>query len=764
MSKNEVPEGFVAESEVPSGFVPDTPTGLPSLNESTGPSVSDRIKTTASELYTPTLKYGGAAIGGIGGEAIAASTLNPVAMAVAPFLGAGGGYAAGSSLAESLDQLIGLKPTGKFFSLPTKEQAKEEARKTVENVRTGAEMEGVGRTVLGPATEGVFKTLTGSAGAIIDRGPEVIRRVTDAAQKIGVNLTPAEIIGSKSLSALESVLDNLPWTSGIVQKYRLGQLEKLNTYRDKLISENGSVQDIEELGIKIKNIADQFMQKTTSANKGAMTAMKTRLLQKIGSNTSYEDLDISAKEAVQRHQQQVSEQVSDAYKAVADKIPEGTIVPNSARQAAQRILEEQNRLAPSTRNPDLVSAANFLVQNTEQGVPLQKTYQELVDNVKSFNQKKFGQVNTAGGGYQISNAGRQWDQLIDGMREDMTSLANSTGDTELAQSQNIANQLYKKKLALFEDPAFKTINNKYPGAVAKTVLQSGNTELISRYKALVGDDLFNKTKDRLTNDVVGLNTEDIVSGDQIRKNILKLGESAKSIYTDTELGYFKKLADAVDTRSGHIDELVGNPILKTILKKGDAAPSGIAGAIVKPNNRQNAIMIERTFGSNAKKKVADAFLPQLLSTNQHGDFAPQTFSKVYDTFGRNTLEEWYGKDFTDTLQSLAEVGRRMGGAEKLAGNPSGTGRFLIGFYEGSRLLNKGIDLVSSGGAQPAVLSLGRDGAMILGSRQLAKLYTSPLGRKLFVEGLITPTTARQAGQLTSRILTTLGAEQLNKNE
>lgn len=786
-TKTETPEGFVPDAEVPEGFQPDTPTGLAPINASTGPSTSDRIKQVASDIYTPTLKYGGAAAGAMGAEAAAIPTLavpgvGEAIAAAAPFAGAGLGYSAGSSLAEQLDQLIGLRPTGKFLSLPTKEQVKEEASKAVENVRQGAELEGVGRTIIGPGAEFAFKGLTGAAGKVAANAPEVIARVKDIAAKAGIDLTPAEIVGTKALSAMESILDNLPWTAGKIQELRLKQLEQLNSYRDKLIAENGSEKDIEELGLKVKNLADQYMQKVGTVNKNAMSAMKDRLLQKLGSRSSYEDLDISAKEAVQRHQAVLADQVSDAYKAVADKFPEGAIVPTNARAAAEKILEEQNRLAPATRNNDLIGAANFILQNNEipgkevlhsnpvlrslgkteltpsTQEPVQKSYQELADNIKAFNQKKYAQINDPNGAYQISNAGRQWDTLIDAMRSDADALARSSGNGELIQAQDIANQLYKKKLALFEDPAFKTINNKYPGAVAKTILQSRNPELIERYKALIGNDLFNKTKDRLTNDILGLNENDIVAGDQIRQNILKLGESAKNIYSDTELGYFKKLADAVDTRAASMDEITSNPLLKTILKKGETFPSGIAGAIVKPNTKQNAAIVEQLLGSDAKKKVANAFLPQLLSTGQTGDFAPNTFAKQFNNYGYDTLKAWYGEDFANKLKDLAFLGERLGKAEKFAGNPSGTGRFLIGFYEGGRILNKAVEAVTTGGSAPAMLSLGREGAILLGTQQLAKLYASPLGRELFVDGLMTPATAKQAANLTSRILAIIGKQ------
>ncbi len=71
--------------------------------------------------------------------------------------------------------------------------------------------------------------------------------------------------------------------------------------------------------------------------------------------------------------------------------------------------------------------------------------------------------------------------------------------------------------------------------------------LIQRYRALTGEPLFNNAKNRLTNDVLGLGENDVMSGDDIRSNLLKLGEGINSIYSPPELNYFKKLPYQVNS-------------------------------------------------------------------------------------------------------------------------------------------------------------------------------------------------------------------------
>jgi hypothetical protein len=741
--------------------------------------LTPRGKSIASAIYTPTLKYGGAMTAGVLGlpEAAATGPMAPVTEAAAGATG----YAIGGELADKLDQLIGVaKPPS---------SVKDITGRTVENVKEGVTNELIARPV-GAA----LGTLWGMADTGAHASAEKIGELVTKAKNMGIDLSPSELVGTKSMAAVESILDHLPWTSSIMQRFRLGQLQQLSSMRDELIAKAGSSNDIEEMGLQIKSMADNFMQKVGTVNKSAMDAMKNRLLQKVGSKSTYTSLDESAQQAVQTYQQELAEQTSAAYKAVADKAPKDQIVPNNTIAVARKIMQEQERVVPSARNNDLYDASRtlsmshedipetILQQYNDPNLPprdkqalaqqypelnnpeLGKTYEDLAANVKAFNIKKYAQVTDAHGAYQITNAGRQWDDLIGGLHDDMDGIVSSSGNNDLIKSHQIARDLYLKKMALFEDPAFKMINDKSPGAVATTILQSGNANLIQRYRALTGEDLFGKAKDRLTNDVLGLGEQDTVNGDDIRARLLKLGDGINSVYSPDELNYFKKLAKAVDLREGATNELLTNPLLKKMVSpSAELVPSGIAKSLVTPQNSGNALAIENMLGKGAKEKVANAFLPQLLSQGQNGDFLPQTFAKQFSVYGRKTLESWYGKELTDQLADLADVSGKMSGVQKLGQGTSGY-TYLIGFYEGQRLLRESVHAVAGGFSSHAVLSLGMDGTMILGSRQLAKLYTAPMGRNIFIQGLTTPAGSNAAKLLGGRIAGILGNELMKSGE
>lgn len=774
-------------TEVPS----TTPTGLSSL---TPPSNSNdlltpRGKQIASNIYTPILKYGGmgtaSAIAAPAAAATAAGTggLAIPAAAAEEIGAAGAGYAVGGDLAAKLDRLIDLAP-------PSKQPWADEAQR----VKEGAEMEvggkvftaGIG-TALGPVTKGAEWTA------------EKAGQLAAKAQAMGINLSPGELLGTKGHQAIEDILNHLPWTSSIIQKFNLGQLQQLNSIRQNLIENAGSSDEIEQLGIDMKNMADKFMQKVGTVNQDVMTSLKTRLLNKVGFKGNYNDLDISAKQAVQQYQADLSEKVGDAYDAAGKQAPTTTIIPQNTINAAKEIMAEQERVVPSARNNALYGAARTIAMAQEdvpeqavnkyldpqvsvedkqalltqypelENTQLAKGYQDLSANIKAFNLKKYAQITDTHGAYQMSDIGRQWDKLIDGMKSDVQSLADQSGNEEFKASLDIANGLYKKRLALFDDPAFKKINDLYPGAVASTILQSGSADLIQRYRALVGDNLFNKAKGRLTNDLLGLGENDTVVGDDIRKGLQNLGEGINSVYSPTELNYFKKIAKAVDTREGATNELLSNPLLKKMLgPSAEVAPSGIAKSLVVPNAPENARAIENMLGVQARQKVANAFLPQLLSRNQSGDFLPETFAKEFHSYGRKTLEAWLGKETTDQLANLADVGSRMRGVQRLSGG-SGGQSYLIGYWEGKRVAS---ELGSLGAAIVAgresvahpVMTIGGTGAMVLGTRQLARMYTEPMGRNLFIKGLMTPATSDAAAKISGQLLGLLGMKAMNYKE
>lgn len=781
----------------PDGF--NTPTGLPSLNAATGDQPPDGYNTPVSNsndlltprgksivhaVTSPLLKYGGAATGAVlaapEAAVLAAGTGGAaIPLSAAAEVGAGtAGFTVGASLSDQLDQLIGYAPPPSDI--------KDSVKKTFQNVKEGAENELGSRIISKPLEAGVGALGTGlqklTAAAT---SPEALQQVSDLAKKVGVDLSPAELANTKMLKAVEKIFDNLPWTSTTVNDFRLQQLKQLNTARENLIAKNGNPDEIENLGLAVKNEADKFIQKVGTVDKTAMGVMKNRLLQKVGSKSTYDDLDISAKEAVQRYQQDLHQQTDAAYTKVRELAPQDQVVPESTLKAAQKIIDEQERVAPSARNKTLYNTARSLIQTAddvptevrqmyENATPVNKavleeqfpgltnpgvakSYQDLSANISAFNAKKYAQIDTSHGAYKITNEGRQWDDLIKGLHDDMGKIIDTSENSDLIQANSIAKQLYLKKMALFQDPAFKTINDKYPGAVAKSILQSGSNDLIQRYRALTGETLFTKAKNRLTNDLLGLNEGDIVKGDDIRANVLKLGDTVNSIYTPTELGYFQKLANAVDLRKGATNELLNNPLLKKMTTGSSVVPSGIAKAVVTPENPGAAKAVEHILGSSVKKKVADAFLPHLLSTNQNGDFLPQTFATEYNKYGYKTLEAWYGTETATELKNLAQISEKAKGAQDVAtGKSTQPGwKYLIGLYGIESALRAGATALTNP-SMHAVIHLGGDATVVLGSRQLAKLYTSPEGKTLFLHGLITPRISKDTAILTSRILAAIG--------
>jgi hypothetical protein len=787
------------------GFDPSKPftdSGeLPSINNPTDvqplPRQQDSLLTqrgaeTASAIYRPILEYGGGMAAGV-----AAAPTGPIGLAAAGTLG----YAGGSQLADILDRMIGVQ------AQPT--SVGQIAEEAVGDLREGAMQELVGASVAVPIGFVAGKTmnaLSSGARAAIAKAPEVYQRVSDAAKRIGIDLSPAELMVTRGTAILESVLDNTVFTAGIMKDFKLDQIKKLNDTRDTLLAKRGSTEEIEALGYKIKSATDDYFRRFGVENKAAQTAMKNRLQQKLGARTSYEDLDISGKQAVAQYEKGESEKISKAYTAVremADEaMPEG-IVPKNIVNTAKEILKEQESLNnPALVDREIVSIAKGFIgdvpkidptvasayanatPDVKRAIEAQypeillgdgsgpRTYTQLNNMVKALNVKKFNQVDTNG---KITNVGRQLDVFIDALHKDMGELAKSTGNKQIIEAHDAADSLFKNRLALFDDPAFKKITSKNPSTIVNTIYRSGEPDLIRRYQALVGKDVSEMAKKKLTGEVLGFDLEADMTGKHIRTQLEKLGEGKDLLYTPKELEYFEDIANAIDLRSTDVNKIMVNPMFKRMLSESQTAASAVAEAVVQKQNTGIPTIIENRFGPAVKKKVADGFLPVLLGKDQAGDFNPTTFVTEFDRYGKPTLEAWYGKDTADILEDLATIGRAKKAVIEAGANKSGTAKNMIFYHQGEKIA-KAIGKVAEYGAIAAVTgtgygnfvlglgALGGEGAIILGSRKLAMIYNSPFGRKLFIDGLMTKAGTEEAGRMTGKILSIIGNEFMRSKE
>lgn len=243
-------------------FDPSQP--FEAVGEESGPS---RIKETISQYARPVLEMGGALAGGSLGVGATAVTVGGVPAGAA--IGGALGFGAGKSAADLLDRTMGLK----------------------ERPTIGEGIQEIGKNL----SEGVAAELTGQlagagAKALAESGAPIVKTVVDKAKKFAVDMTPAEITKSKPWAMLESALEKVPFSSGIIQRFRVKQGAQLEKAAQDLIENLATVESRDVTGTAAqKAIETKFYKRLKVRDK-----LFDRLAGKVDDNTPIETDNIKA--------------------------------------------------------------------------------------------------------------------------------------------------------------------------------------------------------------------------------------------------------------------------------------------------------------------------------------------------------------------------------------------------------------------------------------------------------------------------------------
>ena len=189
--------------------------------------------TTELDTEGPVHKYIRPTLEGVGlvGGAALASPTGPLGAVAGGALG----YAGGDALASFLERMAGERPPIKSL-----EQAGVETGKALLG---GAATEMTGQ-VMGKVVGG----LLGKAGAPFKNQYDGVNRTIDeAAKEKGIQLDPHEVLQNRPLALGHKVLENIPFTSGMIQRKELGKLQGLATEWNRLRDQTGT-KDRQRLG------------------------------------------------------------------------------------------------------------------------------------------------------------------------------------------------------------------------------------------------------------------------------------------------------------------------------------------------------------------------------------------------------------------------------------------------------------------------------------------------------------------------------------
>lgn len=460
----------------------------------------------ASKVYRPALEIGGA----FGGGALASPGIATTA--------AGGalGYAAGKSAADFIDRKLGIKEPIKTTG--------EAMGETVNSVKEGAMMEAGGVVATKLLAKPLIETSVKGADLLVN-----------AAKKYGVKLTPAEIAKSKPLSLMEAMLEKVPLSSGIIQRFR---------------GEQGAALDKAAQGL-IDKLA------TSSSPQGSGQA-----IQKAIEQTNFRRLKVR----------------DQLFARLTKVVPEDTQIPLSSlgKKAQSLLSNEQQILTPEKKITDfLFKLTNPETRMTFQGVKLQRQkFTEMIGPVADTTEKQI------------------YKKLKNAIDEDMSTWASQQGG-KIEQAFRKANAYHGAVKQLSSDPNIQKVIAANAEDVVNKVFQPGNpgsiTELQLLRKAVKPGDWPTVQQAIIKRLFDG--PPNVSPADNLIKNMNRYGDNtlnaALSSKTIDQLKEFSMLAKSAAGRS--VERMAGNPsgTGQTLITYGQAAffltdPVTGGAAIVAP--------------------------------------------------------------------------------------------------------------------------------------------------------------------------------------
>jgi len=708
------------------------------------------------ETLSPLAEALGLVVGGVKGFAVG----GPIG-AVA---GAGVGY----SLAERFKQRA-----GEALGVKQPQTPEEELIQAAKDVRTGATLQMAGEAA-GVAIGATVKRLL--APFAKDVSPEAVE-IAKIAKQHGVELTPAEITQSSLLSKIENMLAYLPGSTGVIQKMRLGQLRKLVELREKILSglnEGKPIpESIEKVGLQIKNQIDDLVKTKEMVQEADALILKNEVLKKLGSSESYETIGLKARELVVEKSKEFFAKMGESYSALNALAPSQTHAGVNVRNKSLEILKKELTDYPSLRDPDVMAVlsdfagVDMKTLKSLEGMPENQRSQILDKIIKELPAKEFSwqtfqsawsklgyKVRAADLAYKTKEtltkglAGEEagvFKQLKGALKSDMDEFASKIGG-DFKKDYEILNAVYREGKTLYASPEILSILKSNPERIVDIVVRPDRITEIKQLKKVIGENRFNE-----------IIQPAFIS--RVIDNASKTGEFSWNKVSDAFTKYGEQtLSEALTPRAkaelfnmiekGIAGESipVATKFVRDVLTK--STPDSIMNMIFHPNNAQNINITKNIINKELWNEAKTKFTEKILMTNELGLYRPTPSVRQFTKFDDPTLRTIYNPEELSTLKKFVEISKSSQAAERISGNPSGTGSAVITFWAGKAVVK---DPVS--GSMFWILPKG-----------LANLYLSSAGRRYLTTGFKTGETMPQAASLATKIIGLTGGNLLSMEE
>ncbi len=240
----------------------------------------------------------------------------------------------------------------------------------------------------------------------------------------------------------------------------------------------------------------------------------------------------------------------------------------------------------------------------------------------------------------------------------------------------------------------------------------------------------------------------------------KVAGAAKLLRKASELDLrdFSKLAGpeamkAYDVAKAFYKEGVETFDNKTVRRLAKAAPEKVVDIVFSPGAVTQIQAVKRATGEAGFTALKKQFVEKVLPEVQEESFKPGSFSKALSKYGDEVLSEVFTPKELMQIRSMDRLAGEVLTAERLAGNPSGTARTVLG---GATWAQVGGLILSgfSGGVAGAAGTAG----IVLGPKVIADFYLSEAGRRLLVQGFKTSIDSPKAAKVAASISTFLAGK------
>lgn len=704
-------------------------------------------------------RFGGETAGLVGGGLLGAP-LGP-AGAVA---GAGLGYGGVKALERALE--------GEKATLP------QAALTSLKDVGTGTAME-MGGQIAGKVIGGTLEKI--SKPSMSNLPAEVISERMAKARELGIELSPAELTGSKGLALYESMLDKSPFSTSVINTWReLRQLKPMVALREKLLSKGGT-QQTEVIGQQIKEQVDKFLSQYKSLNESQLNALRDNVLKKMGSVDTYENIGKSVQELIAKRSKDSYEQAGKLYDAVEKSIPQGTMIQTTnLKNTAQKLLDIENGKSPSLQNPQIkkvledlsgaksaideeiaqypeVVQAQIKAKMEAEGVG-GKTWRALQADRSELN-SRIAQSDAAmktaqpGAKFQSTPEAGVYKQLRKALDADIKAFADETGG-DVKAAFDTANAFYKEGKLVYNAPEIRKMLSAHPEKMVDMIFRPQGGMEIDLIEKAIGKEAFEKTlKPAFTKRLLG--ETEVFSPRYLQTNLEHYGKDIlNKVYNKDELKILNSLVQ--DGRIQMEDSLAGHPFLKTIAKeKPETVIDSILGSYEKfpgsKNVLKNTLLIRATVDKPTFQSLQREMSDRIFKLNQITDqIQPEKLAKTVQTYEK-VLQTIYTPEQVSWLKQISDTGKLMASAERLAANPSGTAQNVVTWGTWGVIIRS----LKSGQVGETLSGLTDT---IIAPRYMAKLYLSDAGRKYFTLGMKTPIGTKAGTAIAAKLAEIAGVD------